>query len=234
MTIERVVVTGASSGIGAACVEAYRALNAEVLGVDVVPTSNADDHLQLDLGRTDCGEKVFRFCGNRSIDVLVNNAAVGLDKEAVETSADDFDRVMAVNLRAPFLVSSALRPTLAERRGAIVNVASVHAVATSIMVSAYAASKGGLVAVTRALALEWAPEIRVNAVLPGAVDTAMLRDGLLRTESSLADLVGRHPAQRVGRPEQVAEAVVFLARGEFTTGTTLTIDGGATAKLSTE
>lgn len=232
--IERVVVTGASSGIGAACVELFRTEGAEVLGLDILDSSSADDHLQVDLALPDCGERLLRFCGDRHVDVLINNAGVGLDKEAVRTSASEFDHVVGVNLRAPFLLSSALRPTLATRNGAIVNVSSVHAVATSKMVAAYAASKGGLVALTRALAVEWAPEIRVNAVLPGAVDTAMLSDGLFRTDSSMSDLARRHPLDRVGLPEEIAEAVVFLAGSEFTTGAALTIDGGATARLSTE
>ena len=232
--IRRVVVTGASSGIGAACVELFQAEGAEVLGLDISDSSSAEDHLEIDLALPDCGERLLRFCGDRHVDVLVNNAGIGLDREAVQTSVNEFDHVIGVNLRAPFLLSSALRPFLAARSGAIVNVSSVHAVATSAMVSVYAASKGGLVALTRALALEWAPEIRVNAVLPGAVDTAMLSDGLFRTDSSMSDLARRHPLDRVGLPEEIAEAVVFLAGSEFTTGAALTIDGGATARLSTE
>lgn len=234
MSIERVMVTGASSGIGASCVDAFHELGAEVLGVDIAGTSSADDHLQVDLGLSDSAERVSGFVGSRDIDVLVNNAAVGLDREAVQTAPEDFDRVIAVNLRAPLLVASALQPTLNARRGAIVNIASVHAVATSVMVSAYAASKGGLVSLTRALALEWAPEIRVNAVLPGAVDTAMLRESLFRIGATTASLADKHPLGRIGSPREIADAVVFTAGNPFLTGSVLTVDGGATARLSTE
>lgn len=234
MSIERVVVTGASSGIGAGCVEAFHQLGAEVIGVDITPTSEADQHLQLDIAVADCGERLCEFVGTSRIDVLVNNAGTGLDKAAADTSTDEFDRVIAVNLRAPLLLSSALRSTLESTGGAIVNVASVHAVATSLMVSAYAASKGGLVSLTRALAIEWAPEVRVNAVLPGAIDTAMLRDGLFRTDSTMEDLEERHPLRRVGTPGDVAEAIVLAASNHFMTGSVLTVDGGATARLSTE
>lgn len=232
--IERVVVTGASSGIGAACVELFQTEGAEVLGLDILDSSSADDHLQVDLALPDCGERLLRFCGDRHVDVLINNAGVGLDKEAVRTSASEFDHVVGVNLRAPFLLSSALRPTLATRNGAIVNVSSVHAVATSKMVAAYAASKGGLVALTRALAVEWAPEIRVNAVLPGAIETVMLGEGLLRTDSTLESLAARHPLERIGQPGEIADLVVALARNGFVTGSALVADGGATARLSTE
>ena len=234
MTIDRVLVTGASSGIGAACVLAFQNMGAEVLGVDQSAESGADDHLALDLTSPACAESVAAFSSGRALDVLVNNAGLSLDKAAIATTAEDFDRVIAANLRAPLLVSSALYPLLARRRGSIVNVSSVHAVATSPSVAAYAASKGGLVSLTRALAIEWAPDVRVNSVLPGAVDTRMLRSGLDRTGSTLEQLAGRHGLNRVGSPEEIAEAVVFLASSGFTTGTTLTVDGGATARLSTE
>jgi NAD(P)-dependent dehydrogenase (short-subunit alcohol dehydrogenase family) len=127
---------------------------------------------------------------------------------------------------------------------AVVNVTSVHANATSPKMSAYAASKGGLEALTRSLAIEWGSErIRVNAVAPAAIDTSMLRDGLNRghlpsgTENALRELGARHPLGRIGLPEEVASAVYFLADARtsaFTTGTVLSVDGGAMSKLSTE
>jgi NAD(P)-dependent dehydrogenase (short-subunit alcohol dehydrogenase family) len=232
--IERVVVTGASSGIGAACVEAFQREGAEVLGLDQAPSSSADDHLQIDVADPTCGDALLEFCAGRPVDGLVNNAGIGLDKAASATTSQDFDRVMAVNARAPFLLASALQPMLAVRQGFVVNVASVHAVATSTSVAAYAASKGALVSMTRALALEWAPQVRVNAVLPGAIDTEMLRSGLFRTDATLDDLAVRHPMGRVGSVTEIADTAVFLARNKFMTGATVVVDGGATARLSTE
>lgn len=232
--MNRVVVTGASSGIGAACVEAFQAEGAEVIGIDIEDSSNGDIHIQLDLASTDCGKLLLERIGEVEVDGLVNNAGIGLDVAAVDTSPEQFDRVIAVNLRAPFLLASALQPKLAMTKGFVVNVASVHAVATSRMVAAYAASKGGLVSLTRALAVEWAPDIRVNTVLPGAVETTMLKDGLFRTDSSLEELCDRHPVGRIGRPEEIAKAITFLAVNRFSSGSSLTVDGGATARLSTE
>lgn len=87
---------------------------------------------------------------------------------------------------------------------------------------------------TRALAVELAPRVRVNAVLPGAVDTEMLADGLIRTGMSLSELAAHHPLKRAGTPEDIADAVAFVAQSQFATGTALVVDGGATAHLSTE
>lgn len=232
--MERVVVTGASGGVGAACVEAFRELGAEVVGVDIAPTSVADEHLTLDLADPDCGRRVAEHLGSRPLDVLVNNAAVGHVSLAAETSSQEFDRIIAINLRAPFLVATALLPNLREQLGSVVNVSSVHAVATSSPVSAYAASKGGLQALTRALALEWGPEVRVNCVLPGAVDTEMLSDGLRRADKTLESFGAALAVGRVGWPEEIAEAIAFLATNRYVTGASLIVDGGATARLSTE
>ena len=232
--IERVVVTGAAGGVGGACVQAFHELGAEVIGVDIASTSTAADHLVLDLGDPDCGQRLADHLGDRSVDVLINNAAVGHARSAAETAVEEFDRVLAVNLRAPFLLAVALLPTLRDRSGSVVNVSSVHAVATSSPVSVYAASKGGLVSLSRALALEWAPEVRVNCVLPGAVDTEMLTDGLSRANATIEDFALKQPMMRVGQPDEIAEAVVFLATNRFTTGASLVVDGGASVRLSTE
>jgi NAD(P)-dependent dehydrogenase (short-subunit alcohol dehydrogenase family) len=129
--------------------------------------------------------------------------------------------------------------------GAIVNVSSVHAVATSKEIAAYAASKGGMLALTRALAIELAPDkIRVNTVLPGAVDTEMLRSGLNRdhagsgtTDERMEILASKTVIGKIGRPEEIARAIYFLAdqdESSFTTGSSLIVDGGATTRLSTE
>ncbi len=232
--IESVIVTGACGGVGSACVTAFQEMGAWVLGVDREKESGADEHLVLDLVDPDCGKQLREHLADRPLDVLINNAAVGFALEATEADAATFDEVIAVNLRAPFLLSTALYPVLVESRGSIVNVGSVHAVATAARVSAYAASKGGLVALTRALAMEWAPEVRVNAVLPGAVDTPLLSDGLSRANMTLAGFGERQPVGRVGMPSEIAEAVVFLAANGFTTGASLVVDGGASARLSTE
>jgi len=153
---------------------------------------------------------------------------------------------MANNLRSVFLGAKLAYPLLvAAGGGAIVNVSSVHAVATSRNIASYAASKGGLLALTRAMAIEFAPDhIRVNAILPGAVDTPMLRAGFDRghlsggtVQDRLENLAQKTVIGRVGQPEEIAHAIFFLAdsiQSSFMTGQALIVDGGATARLSTE
>jgi NAD(P)-dependent dehydrogenase (short-subunit alcohol dehydrogenase family) len=152
---------------------------------------------------------------------------------------------MASNLRSIFLTAREGYPLLRAARGAIVNVSSVHAVATSVEIAAYAASKGGSLALTRAMALEFARDgVRVNAVLPGAVDTPMLHAGLMRghvqggtLEERMADLASRTVMGRIGAPEEIARTILFLAdstQSSFMTGQSIVVDGGATCRLSTE
>jgi NAD(P)-dependent dehydrogenase (short-subunit alcohol dehydrogenase family) len=181
----------------------------------------------------------------KSLDALVNNAAVQVAKPLMETTVEEWDAVMASNLRSVFLGVKLAYPLLKEEGGAIVNVSSVHAIQTSANIAAYAASKGGLLALTRAMAIEFAPDnIRVNAILPGAVDTPMLRAGLGRghaghgdVQERLDNLARKTVSGKVGRPEEIARAIYFLADNEqssFMTGQALVVDGGATARLSTE
>jgi NAD(P)-dependent dehydrogenase (short-subunit alcohol dehydrogenase family) len=164
----------------------------------------------------------------------------------MDTTIEEWDLVMASNLRSVFVGTKLAFPLLKEAGGgAIVNISSVHAVATSTNIASYAASKGGLLALTRALAIEFAPNnIRVNAVLPGAVDTPMLRSGLSRGHlggdsviERLDNLARRTVNGRIGRPEEIAHAIYFLAdetQSSFMTGQAMIVDGGATARLSTE
>ncbi len=245
---ERVVlITGVSRGIGRAAAEAFRAAGWRTVGLDLQPGGDAvvDRFAVADLADAAAVSEVAREVGEREgrLDALVNNAARQVCKPLGETSLADWDAVMSVNLRAPFWLMHELLPLLRANRGAVVNVASVHAVATSTEILAYATSKGGLVAMTRAAALELAVNgVRVNALLPGAVDTPMLRDGFSRrpgrdADAEMAAFAGRHPLGRVARPDEIAQAILFLADGErssYVTGTSLVVDGGVTARLSTE
>lgn len=247
-----VLITGAAGGIGRATVQLFAERDWIVIGVDRAPFGAEFPRnglfIQSDISVGANLESIFTqsqsFCGY--LNALVNNAALQIAKPLLETSVEEWDAVMSSNLRSVFLGVKLAHPLmLAAGGGAIVNVSSVHAIATSTNIAAYAASKGGLLAFTRALAIEFAPDnIRANAILPGAVDTPMLRAGLRRGHVGSGDiyerldnLARRTVNGRVGRPEEIAHAIYFLADEEqssFMTGQALVVDGGATARLSTE
>ena len=235
------LITGAAGGIGSETARLFLSSDWDVITVDQKPStiSGATD-IPTDLAhvqgiRSLCQKVLERF---DRLDAIVNVAAEQITKSLVETTADEWDRVMAINVRSIYLLAAELNGPLCAAKGAVVNVSSVHAVATSSGMAAYVASKGAVTALTRAMSLELAPHgVRVNAVLPGAIDTPMLRDGLKRSKSSLQSFAARHPLGRIGAPKEVAEAILFLAdnpRSSFITGQTLIVDGGATARLSTE
>jgi len=243
------LVTGAASGIGAATASLLAQEGWRVVAVDRVsrPAPAGGRWLVVDLRDAAAAQGIVPTLETDEgrLDLLVNNAAIQIARPIQEVTDAAWDELVAVNLRAPFLLVREACHLLARASGAVVNVSSVHAIATSAGVAAYAASKGGLLALTRALAVELGPRgIRVNAVLPGAVDTPMLAAGLAHKtlidgspgerRSRLARLTA---AGRVGTPEEIAQAVLFLAdpeRSGFVTGQGLVVDGGATARLSTE
>ena len=234
------VITGTASGIGAATAALFRAEGWYVVGVDreAADPSTADRFLVVDVSSEAAVEGLFESLRDLDrIDALVNNAAISLRVPVTETTLGDWDRTMAVDLRGAFLTTRAAVPLMRERGGAIVNVSSVHAVATTDDASAYAAAKAGLVGLTRATALELADhKIRVNAVLPGAVDTPMLRSGPDHAEHAQR-IASQTPLGRIAEANEVAEAILFLSdwqRSSFITGQTLVVDGGALARLSTE
>ena len=246
------LITGAAGGIGRATVQLFTEQGWRVIGVDraefgeAFPTSGLFIQSDISIGENlaTIFEQVHAFTDK--LHALVNNAALQVSKPLLETSVEDWDAVMASNLRSVFLGMKLAHPLLKRSEcGAIVNVSSVHAVATSANIAAYATSKGGLLALTRAVAIEFAPDnIRCNAILPGAVDTPMLRAGLGRGHLQGSDIVQRldNLARktvngRVGKPGEIAHAIYFLAdeiQSSFMTGQALIVDGGATARLSTE
>lgn len=247
-----VLITGAAGGIGRATVALFAKSGWKVIGVDRAEFGSgfpADGiFIQADISDDTDLESIFTQAQSFSehLDGLVNNAAVQIAKPLLETTVEEWDAVMVSNLRAVFLSVKLAFPLFeAAGGGAIVNVSSVHAVATSANIASYAASKGGMLALTRAMAIEFAPHaIRVNAILPGAVDTPMLHAGLSRGHvgsgslpDRLENLANKTVIGRVGKPAEIAHAIYFLAdetQSSFMTGQALIVDGGATARLSTE
>ncbi len=244
------LITGVAGGIGRATAEVFASEGWRVVGVDRMSDPNVADldlYIQADASDPDDVSvsigQVTQQIGR--LDALINNAAIQICKPIIEMDVSEWDRIMDVNVRSTFLFCKAAYPLLQTSKGCIVNVSSVHALATSTKIAAYAASKGALLALSRALAIEFAPDnIRVNAILPGAVDTPMLRAGLDRghvvgtnVKDLIKGLADRTVIGRVATPHEIARAVLFLAdkeRSSFITGHALVVDGGATARLGTE
>lgn len=246
-----VLITGAARGIGRATVETFVQAGWQVVAVDQIEAERFPHGVLF--AREDISEPAALaglydwLAGEvKQLDGLVHNAAVQVTRPLLDTTLEEWDRVFNTNLRSVFISARLAHPLLKEAaNSAIVNVSSVHAVATSANIAAYAASKGGLLALTRAMAIEFAADnIRVNAILPGAVDTAMLRAGFSRghissaeIDAQLRELGERTVMGRVAQPHEIARAIYFLVDGDlssFMTGQALVVDGGATAHLSTE
>ena len=244
------LITGARGGIGSATAELFHEAGWRTFAVDrkagkdIFPGVVFNQANVADPGSV---SELFAWLQDKTdrLDALVNNAAIQISNLLVDTTVEDWDATMASNLNSVFLTTRAALPLLKSAQGAIVNVSSVHAIATSVGVAAYATSKGAVMAFTREMAAELAHDrIRVNAILPGAVDTPMLRSGLDRgqvkgasIEEKLEDLGRKSVLGRVGQPREIAQAILFLAdseRSSYITGVALVVDGGATARLSTE
>jgi NAD(P)-dependent dehydrogenase (short-subunit alcohol dehydrogenase family) len=248
-----VAVTGGAAGIGAASARAFAAQGAMVAVLD--RDADGADELSAELRAaggpaeahvvdvSDAAAVAGAFAAiiarHGRIDVVHANAGIEWTKTIADTEPAEWELVIGVNLTGVYTAGrQALRAMAPRRRGAIVVTASPHATRTVPDAGAYAASKGGALALMRAMALEGAAlGIRVNAVIPGAIDTPMLRREALVApdpEEQLRRFARMHPLARLGRPEEVAAAVLFLAGDEasFITGATLNVDGGQDAVLA--
>jgi len=213
------VVTGAAGGIGAAVCDALRADGFDVKGLDI---TNAD--LITDV--TQPASVAAALATLPRIDVLVNNAGILIEGTLATMPLDDFDRQIAVNLRGLFIVTQIALPKI-PKGGRIINVASELAYLGREGASAYAATKGAALSLTRSWARELAPDILVNAVAPGPVDTPLLGFGAMTPEEQALET--RNPLGRIGRPEEIAAVIAFLVsdKASFITGQCFSADGGA-------
>ena len=242
MVGRKALVTGGASGIGAATCRALAGAGASVLIVDIdrtaanalaaeIPNSSV---LIFDI--TDESSVKQGLGSLASLDILVNNAGIGLVGSIEETEQTDFQRVFRVNVEGPFLVTKYALPLLVASHGSIVNIASVAGLVGIKRRFAYCASKGAVVALTRQLSVDYPTAIRVNCICPGTVDTPFVEAYLEKyhkheKEKVRQELNQRQPIGRLGRPEEIANLVLYLSSKEadFINGSVLTIDGGWTA-----
>jgi NAD(P)-dependent dehydrogenase (short-subunit alcohol dehydrogenase family) len=250
-----VLVTGGALGIGKGIVEGFAREGAGVAIADI----DADAARRLALEVDAAGGRAIATIGDVSsaadaermvaesvaalgrLDVLVNNAGIQpMDAyyRVEDTPEETWDRITGVNLKGMFLMSKYAIPRIREAGGgAVVNMASVQGLQSMPRVPSYAASKGGVLSLTRNMALDYAPEgIRVNAICPGTIDSEMVRVSARAEGGDIEATIKRygsfHPLGRIGQPEDIAQAVLFLAseRASFITGEQLTVDGGFMAQ----
>ncbi|MCB9267160.1 MAG: glucose 1-dehydrogenase [Lewinellaceae bacterium] len=236
------VITGGAKGIGGA---ATRALHREGANVVILDVDSLGGKLAEELGKgalffkcdvsretevRQAMEKAVETFGD--LDILVNNAGIQRYSTVTETTEEEWDLVMNVNLKSAFLCAKHAIPSmLAKGKGVVINVSSVQAFITQNNVAPYTTSKTAMLGLTRSIAVDYAPNIRSVAVCPGTVDTPMLRDALQLSpdpEAVYQECVDMHLAKRICSPEEVAELIVFLAsdKAPFITGQAIRIDGG--------
>ncbi len=242
------IITGGGQGIGKAIVQAFSHQGAHVVIAEADEEAGKEcqqwiqgkggqaTYMAGDVSQESSIQSMIQTVAAQlgRIDVLVNNAGVSRFKSVEEISIREFDEVLAVNLRGAFVCAKYAAPHLKEHKGSIINIASTRALMSEPGSEAYAASKGGLLALTHALAVSLGPAVRVNAISPGWIEVRDWKKSSQReeVEHSRADK-DQHPAGRVGTPEDIGRAAVFLCSGEstFITGQNLVIDGGMTVKM---
>jgi len=236
------LITGGASGIGEQICRVFAAAGASVIIADVdrdranalareLPSSEVRI---FDVTDEPVIEAVMKSING--LDILVNCAGVGHVGNIEETEADDFRRLLKINVEGVYMVTRAAMPHLLASKGSIVNIASVAGLVAVKRRFAYCASKGAVVALTRQLAIDYAGQIRVNCICPGTVETPFV-DGYLEKfhkhekDKVRQELHARQPVGRMGRPDEVAYMALYLSspEAEFVTGAAMTIDGGWTA-----
>lgn len=245
------VVTGSGSGIGRAIARAFAQEGANVVVADINETAAKETvsiigkaggvalAVHADVADPDSVERLVQTTLERfnSVHILVNNAAIQVNKKIEDTTPEEWNRQMAVNVGGVFLCSKHFLPHLRAVRGSIVNMSSVNGTFVEPMCAGYCATKAAILAFTKAVAIDHGGEgLRVNAICPGYIDAGLAEGYFLAQpdpDAARAQAGKLHALRRIGQPEEVAKAAVFLASDEasFVTGSALTVDGGFSSGL---
>lgn len=228
------LITGGAGGIGRGLVEAFAAAEYQVVSVDKHKGKNFAqvNNIEFDLSDVEKLDQITNYCLDQfeSIDVLINNAAVSLGKNILQTDVNTWDQTIAINVTAPFFLSKLVSEILISQKksGAIVNMASVNSFAAEKGHASYVASKGAIAAMTKSMAIDLAEHnIRVNAIAPGPIVTE--KTSAVFSQPDYASAIKKGiPFARAGTPQEVADLALFLTSHEskYITGQVITIDGG--------
>lgn len=244
---QAVIITGAGQGIGKAMAKTFLENGYKVLIADI--DRDAGEECQQELKAL--GSIQFEACDvsqepdverlkqaaslfSQGINCLINNAGFMIEKPLAQLSIEEWNSVIGTNLTGTFLCAKALAPMLKQSHGSIINIASTRAYMSEPNTESYAASKGGILALTHALAMSLGPDIRVNSISPGWIEVSEWKKQSLRQSAKLSkEDHEQHPAGRVGTPNDVAQLALYLASNEssFVTGSDFIVDGGMTRKM---
>jgi NAD(P)-dependent dehydrogenase (short-subunit alcohol dehydrogenase family) len=245
-----VLITGILGGIGLETARKYHRKGWFVIGIDNRECDSSliktviDQYCQIDLSnqdeiKTKVKDLLDHPIPDHKLTTVIHTAALQVNSSLNDTTTDDWDRVMNVNLKSIWIISQLVHPFLKMNHGSLIIINSIHAFASSVNVGAYAVSKAALLGLVRNLAIEWGPDqIRVNGIAPGAIETPMLMHGLGRRGNDphveLNILKKRHIMGSIGSPSDIANTIYFIGKSKFMTGETIIIDGGVSQILSTE
>lgn len=236
------LITGALGGIGQSLCAEFQKAGYFVIGTDrSTGICACDTFINVDIrelySKPEVRKKLISdvrtIIGEHGLTVLVNNAATQILNPTDAIRTEDWDATLETNLIAPFLLLQGFLPDLERAKGSVVNIASIHSVATKPTFVCYATSKAALVGMTRALAVDLGPRVRVNAINPAATATPMLLAGFEGKSAEFDELARKHPLERIAQPWEVAKTAIFLASADaaFITGACLHIDGGIGGRL---
>ncbi|MCK4805913.1 MAG: SDR family oxidoreductase [Candidatus Pacebacteria bacterium] len=220
------LITGGSNGIGKAIAQRFLDEGAKVIIFDIVKPDYDVDFYEVDISNEEQIKKAFQEI--KHLDIVVNNAGIYFQASIEETSKEQLDKIIDVNFKGAYLISKYALPLVKKGKGNIINISSVVGIIPDPTSPAYCSTKAALIMLTKCMAREYGIEsVRVNAILPGPIDTPLLRR-VLFSEELIQKYTALNPMGRIGKPEEVANVAAFLASNEasYVTGGIYSVDGG--------